>query len=118
MAKLTVNQSFPFQGVVRRTDTILELGDSILKKELEKGYHPEKKDRFISPLLNHCSPADAHTAKLMKVDFEEDVIDTEDGDEIPGLQAEFDAIGKAYDKRWGVKKLKDELIKAKKATGN
>ena len=41
----------------------------------------------------------------------------ENQDEIERIRAEFDAIGAAYDKRWKIGRLKDELIKAKKEKG-
>lgn len=41
----------------------------------------------------------------------------ESQDELESVRAEFDAIGAAYDKRWKIGRLKDELIKAKKEKG-
>lgn len=37
--------------------------------------------------------------------------------DIEAIRAEFDALGAAYDKRWKIGRLKDELIKAKKEKG-
>lgn len=41
----------------------------------------------------------------------------ESQDEIEAIRKEFDEIGAAYDKRWKIGRLKDELIKAKKEKG-
>jgi hypothetical protein len=38
--------------------------------------------------------------------------------EIDAIRAEMDAMGKSYDKRWKLPRMKDALIQAKKETGN
>jgi hypothetical protein len=120
MAKLIVNENFQFRGFVHRTDKELEVGDSILKAEVKKGTN-KVTGKPVSGLVNHCSPADSHTAKIMGVSFgeEEEAPDALTKEEqIDKLRSEFDEIGKAYDPRWGLAKLTSELVKAKKETGN
>ena len=125
MAKLIVTESFTHKAVLYKAGTILTVADFDLKAEIEKGFHPQKKGRYLSGLMTHCTPADDATAAFIgKITGKEVEAAADEGDdadalmeEIASLRGEFDAIGAAYDNRWGVPRLKNELIKAKKMRG-
>jgi hypothetical protein len=127
--EMFVNTSFLFRGSVRKAGTVLVVSETDLKEEKALGTHPEKKGRYISGLLNHCSPADDATAKFLGVD---EIVEAEEGakknavaskenteksDPRSKSWAEMDQMGAAYDKRWDDNKLAQELLKAKKARG-
>lgn len=55
-----------------------------------------------------------HFEPLKKAKAEESVKEDEQANKLKELRAELDALKKPYDKRWGIKKLEHELLKAKK----
>jgi hypothetical protein len=132
MASFNVNENFQFGGGVQRAGLILDVGDSMVITECEKGLH--KSGKPLSGLLNHCSPADEATAKLVAKylkgakagkeekaelsDKEKAEIAAKEEEEIVSIQKEMDELGKAYDKRWGIKRFRDEVIKARKESAN
>ena len=123
--KLIVNENFQYRGF-RRVGTILTLASMILVDEFKKGKHPET-GKYISGLLEHCSPADKETENFLnkllngeKVEVSSKVTannDSDNGKEIRDLWAEFETLGTAYDRRWGVDRLRNELKKAKILAG-
>ena len=124
--KLLVVESFQHNGF-RREGVTLTLSETTLKNEIEKGFHDKKlhgKSRWVSGILNHCTPANESTRSFIEKHspgsgFEdvEPPEEKDDSNEITELWAEFDAIEKSYDKRWGLTRLRNELIKAKKSIG-
>lgn len=142
MAKFRVDTNFQFGGAIRVAESFLIVDDAAVITEIKKGIHEVTK-KPISGLLNHCSPANEKTARLLKkgkIEKEivedpkdEDIEDEESEDdvgeeqidlptdiednEIERLYAIFEAKGFAYDKRWKVARLKDELKKKQKETG-
>lgn len=124
--KLIVNENFQFKGV-RRAGATLTISSDFLEKEIKKGRHENvKRGRhpWLSGLLEHCIPANQSTADFIsKVSgktvepLKEEHNEEDDSEEIMELRAEFEAMGKGYDKRWKLETLRNRLIKAKKETG-
>lgn len=119
MAKLNVLRSFQHNGEVYRCgelpeDATITISKAELKAEMDKGKH--KNGRWNSGVLNHCEPADEEARKVLGVEEEEEEEIDEEA-EILKLRAEFDKIGKAYDPRWKLVRLTNELKKAKIEVG-
>lgn len=123
--KFTVNTPFQFMGIVRRENSTLEIPKEDLFKEIAQGKKPN--GRYFSGLLNHCTP-DTEAADFIyetelgkpappKAPEKKEPTEDEIAAEIAEVRAEFDRIGKAYHHLWGLPRLKSELIKAKKETG-
>ena len=125
--KLLVNEAFQFRGIHREGST-LTVSSDFLEKEIKRGRKENKNkvDRasWLSGLMEFCTPANQETSdfikKLTGKDSEpenkkEDEID--DSEEILDIRGQFNDIGKAYDKRWRLKRLRNELLKAKKEVG-
>lgn len=123
-----VNESFQFQGQFIRGGGSLSISEDQLKAEITRGKHPtKKKERWLSGVLTHCSPADDATAAFItkatagelkpEVASDSPAEVKDDPDEIEGLRKEFDDLGAAYDRRWGLEKMRNELLKAKKHRG-
>lgn len=126
MAKFEVEENFQFGGGLRIAGTILEISDTQALTEKGKGKHEDKaKDKWLSGLLNHCSPADGHTKDLLagkvkpqkEMSDEKAQLEVEKEREIKRLKAEFDGLGIAYNPKWAVDKLQKELKTAKKRVG-
>ena len=124
--KLIVNESFQFKGVHRQGVT-LTVSEDMLRSEIKKGRHHiaiRGRLRWLSGLMEHCTPANHETAdfieSLTKVKVVPDKVkvnEVDDSDEIRAIRAEFDTMGKAYDKRWQIKRLRNEIVKARLASG-
>ena len=124
MAEYIVEKNFQFRGALRATDKMLEVPDQIVVEQVEMGKHEEDSEKWLSGLLNHCTPADDHTRDLVagKVkprrspleDSEAKAQDEKDK-EIASLRGEFDKLGKAYNPRWAVDKLAKELVVARRS---
>jgi hypothetical protein len=127
MASFDVKENFQFGGGLRRVDTILTISDMQVIAEVKKGKHEEapNKGKWLSGLLNHCEPADTHTADLIagKVKPRKEMTDEaakladEKELEIKRLRKEFDDLGIAYNPKWAIDKLQKELKGAKKIAG-
>lgn len=127
MPKFIVTTNFQFYGIIRRADSTVEVSEDLLQKEIELGTKEVVSKngnvtiRPLSGLLNHCTPADKETAALVAGIGKTPVSDGPSDDEVAARIAEIkelmDGMGKAYDKRWGLKKLEEELIKARRSTG-
>lgn len=120
MPTLFIVESFQYNGKVYRcgetaTDATLSVSLGELKEEAKRGRH-EKTGNWLSPILNHCMPGDKDSEEIFGYEVEKKV-EKDDTEEIEKLRAEFDDIGKAYDKRWQLKRLQNELLKAKKEAG-
>lgn len=124
--KFLVNETFQFRGAVRRAGTILIISPDDVKAEAALGYHEAKKkrgiERHLSGLITHCTPADEETAKAVSKALGKEVepVEEEERDEeedIAAIRAEMDEMGAAYDRRWKLDRLKNELVKAKKMRG-
>jgi hypothetical protein len=131
--KLLSIESFQHNGPIKEGVT-LDVSKAILLEEIKKGVHEKRlfgNVRWISGLLNHTVPANETTSQFIlknlpdgvsasDLGMEDDVEDVEeedDANEIQELWAQFDEIGKAFDKRWGPDRLRSELLKAQKETG-
>ena len=134
MSSFFVNDNFQFKGGIQRAGITLDVSDSMVITEAEKGVHKETK-KPVSGLLNHCTPADEATEKLVakylkgaKVekketktelsDEEKAEIAAKEKEEIAAIHKEMDELGKAYDKRWKLKRLTDAVIQARKESAN
>ncbi len=125
MAKLIVSENFTHKDVLYRAGAILTVDNAELKSEIDKGFHPKREGRYLSGLMTHCTPADDATAAFISKVTGKEVAAAGEGEEdaaavmeeIASLRKEFDAMGAAFDNRWGVPRLKNELIKAKKMRG-
>lgn len=110
-----------FKGKYRTEGSTLIVDEDIIKQEISLGTHPETK-RPMSGLLNHCIPFNDAAKALVngvpgvRTEIEEPKIDEKA--EVEKLRKEFDALGKAYFRGWSYARLKKELIKVKKETGN
>ncbi len=112
--KLIAKENFQFGSGVKRMDDIITVSDSFLKKEMEKGKHPLTKN-YISAVLNHCDPLDDETAKFLGVEKKQAPAGPdEEAERIGEIRKEMDEMGAAYDKRWKLERLENELIKARK----
>lgn len=117
--KLLVVENFQWNGKIYRAgekpeDRSISVSKSLLLAEMEKGKH-QGTGKYLSPVLNHCVPGDEEAAELLGGTAPEE--EKDDTEEIERIRAEFDAIGKAYDRRWQLKRLQTELVKAQKETG-
>ena len=121
--KFHVERTFQFKERIIREGSTIEVLKADVEKEIAKGKHPKQVGVFLSGLLNYCLPADEETAAFVskgmgvKVEVVEEENDEESPDEITSLRVAFDEIGAAYDRRWGLQKLRNELLKAKKTRG-
>lgn len=126
MLEFMAMNAFIHKGTRFREGTKIQVTEEELIKEVALG--KTEKGRYMSGLLNHCDPANDETAdrlfeieaskpekeeKKPKAPTEADI-----QKEIEDIRAEFGKIGKTFHHKWGLAKLKDELIKAKKETGN
>lgn len=127
--KLLVIENFQHNGPMRDGMT-LDVSKDTMLEELSLGTHPVT-NKWMSGLLNHCIPANDATSQFIlknlpkgvnpedigvepAVELESEQDDTEEFNELWG---QFEDIGKAYDKRWGLDRLREELKKAKHETG-
>jgi len=120
--KFHVERTFQYGGRIIREGSKIDVSKADLEKELLRGKHPKLKV-WLSGLLNYCIPADDDTAAFLskatgvQFDVAEEESEEESPDEITSLRESFDGIGAAYDRRWGLQKLRNELLKAKKVKG-
>lgn len=125
MAKFNVDENFQFGGGLRVSGTELEISDIQALAEKKKGKHEENKEKWLSGLMNHCTPADTYTEDLLagkvkpqkEMSNEKAQLADEKEAEIKRLRAEFDSLGKAYNPNWAMDKLQKELKVAKKMAG-
>ena len=123
MPVFIANDVFQWNGKVRRQDEEITVNSATVKDEIEKGRH--KNGKFLSGLLNHCSPGDDATEELIAEAVESGTFNPkreQPDDEAIAVRAaeirkEMDLIGAAYDNRWGIKKLEQALIMAQKERG-
>lgn len=117
MPSFIVNTIMQFGGLTRRTGSTLEVDRETLELEIAKGLHRNGKPN--SGLLNHCSPADDETAALCKklhapvAEAPAEMTEEEKKEAIAKLQAEMDEIGVECDRRWGLERMRKEIVKAK-----
>ena len=120
--KFHVERTFQYGGRIIREGSMIDANKADVEKEVARGRHP-KLNVFLSGLLNYCTPADDETARFLskatgvQFDVAEEESEEESPDEITSLRESFDEIGAAYDRRWGLLKLRNELLKAKKVKG-
>ena len=117
--KLHIVENFQWRGQIYRAgdkpeDRNININKATLLAEMDKGKHPET-GKFLSPVLNHCIPGDEETAEILGGEAPKE--EKDEKEEIEAVRAEFDLIGKAYDRRWQLKRLTAELVKAQKETG-
>ena len=111
-----VNETFQFGSGVKRIDSIISVSDLFVKSEMAKGKH--KNGKWLSSLLNHCTPNDDYTAEILCTERRPSEVAEDESAEIIGqIKKEMDLIGAGYDNRWSVKRFQTELIKAKKERG-
>ena len=125
-----------YRDQVYRAGSSITMSEQQVQEEIDLGFHPnppskgdkpktdpKKEGRYLSPILTHCSPADDATAKFIsratgkEVAVPEGEDHEQDEAELASMRAEFDKMGAAYDKRWGLQKTRNELLKAKKNRG-
>jgi len=110
-----------YKRKLRAEGSTLIVTEDMVKEEIALGTHPET-NKPMSGLLNHCIPFNTAAKALVsgvpgvRTEMEEPKIDEKA--EIEKLRKEFDALGKAYFRGWSYARLKKELIKVKKETGN
>ncbi|MDA3835561.1 MAG: hypothetical protein PF495_19490 [Spirochaetales bacterium] len=125
--KLIANENFQVRGM-HRAGVTLTVSKQMLTDELKKGRHPNEirgRHAWMSGLIEHCTPANDETANFISEFTGEKEVETDhpkhdendNSDEIREIRAKFDAIGKAYDKRWQLERLRNEIVKAEKAVG-
>jgi len=124
--KLIANENFQFRGM-HRAGVTLTVPESMLKEEIGKGKHPtivRKKERWMSGLIQHTTPANQETAdfiekhtKVKVSPVEDKSNENDDSDEIREIRAEFESLGKAFDKRWQINRLRNEIEKARREAG-
>ena len=125
--KLIVNENFQFRGMHRQGMT-LTVSKEMLIDELNKGRHPNEvrgRHAWMSGLIEHTTPANDETADFINAFLGVDTVepallehdDNDDSDEMRDIRARFDSLGKAYDKRWQIKRLRLEIVKAEKEIG-
>jgi hypothetical protein len=112
MPTFVVNQGFLNNGTLYKEGETIKVSIDEVEREKAKGNHP-KTGKPISGLLNHCIDEDAVVE--YKTPFSADAGAT--SEMIESIRAEFTLIGAAFDRRWGLKKLEDELRRAKKERG-
>lgn len=120
MPRMNVKTTFPFRGKIYRSrerpeDSSFSISREDLIAEVAKGKHPTT-GKWVSPVLNHAEAADAEAAAILGIAPPEIAVE-ESEDDIEAVRSEFDRIGKAYDRRWRLLRLRDELAKAKKEVG-
>jgi len=121
MTQFIVNDTFQFGGDIRQAGSVLTISKADLEKELAKGKHP-KRGTWLSGLLNHCEPEDDAAAEMVAGEIatekksDEEIAD-EDAARIDDVRAEMDAMGAAWDRRWKLPRLENELVMAKKVRG-
>jgi len=120
MPKFIVVDDFKFNGAVRRSGSVLSIVEDDLKNEIAKGKHPKSK-KYLSGLLNHCTPVDAEAEMILFGNISEkrksEDIEAETTARMNEIYVEMDAMGAAYDRRWKIARLENELLKAKKIHG-
>ena len=120
MPQFIVNDTFQFMGDVRKSGSVLTISKADLAAEVAKGKHPTR-GTWLSGLLNHCSPEDDSAAAALGVPIDSDDDGADDADEealrTATVRAEMDEMGAAYDRRWKLPRLENELVKAKKVRG-
>jgi len=120
--KFHVERTFQYGGRIIREGSTIDVSKADVEKELLRGKHTKLKV-WLSGLLNYCIPADDDTAAFLSektgVQFDVAEEESEEGnpDEITSLRASYDDIGASYDRRWGLQKLRNELLKARKVKG-
>lgn len=122
MQFIVVND-FKFGGVIRKSGSVLTVQKKDVQSEITKGKKQIKqadgtfKDgNWLSGLLNHCTPDDDEAELLIFGEVKEAEEVSED-DRIAEIYAEMDKLGAAYDRRWKLARLENELVKAKKLNG-
>ena len=124
--KLISNENFQFRGI-HRVGVTLTVSEGMLREELEKGRHPGLKQGrhpWMSGLIEHTTPANQETADIIEgfsgekeAPIKKKHNEKDYSDEIRDIRAEFESLGKAYNKRLGIKKLRLAIIKARKEVG-
>lgn len=133
MPKFLVINAFQFKHRIWKEGATLTLTAAEVKAEAEKGYHEARKNgkgvemppRHMSGLIAHCVPADDETAAILSKALGKEVQAAEseeakaadEAEEAAAIHKEMDELGLAYDRRWQLKRLKNEFTKAKKEKG-
>ncbi len=125
MPKFHVDKTFQFGGDIRQAGSILTISKADLEKEIARGRKDVKQPdgsvkqtgKWLSGLLNHCSPEDDGAAATVAETVAEDEPGDEEAARIATIRAEMDEMGAAWDRRWKLPKLENELVKAKKVRG-
>ena len=124
MAKFLCNRSIQAFGQVYTENTVITLSEDETATEAAKGFNP-KTNKHLSPIFNHCSPIDKEAEEAFAQVFEgkekpkeaEKPEGSDEKVEIARIREELEAIEISYDRRWGVSRLQEELIKSKKKRG-
>ena len=114
MPRFIVNDTFQFGGEIRQAGAVLTISKADLELELAKGKHP-KRGTWLSGLLNHCEPEDDAAAEQISDEIAEE---KPEGDaRLTEVRAEMDKMGAAWDRRWKLPRMENELVMAKKVRG-
>lgn len=121
MPKFIVNDTFQFGGDIRQAGSVLTISKADLENELAKGKHP-KRGTWLSGLLNHCEPEDDAAAEQISGEIAEeekleDAAAAEQDVRLAEVRAEMDKMGAAWDRRWKLSRMENELVMAKKVRG-
>lgn len=116
MPRFIVNNTFQFGGEIRRAGSILTISKADLEKEFARGMHP-KNGKYLSGLLIHCEPDDDGAAVAVAENVPQDDAGDEEAERIATIRSEMDEMGAAYDRRWKLPRLENELVMAKKTRG-
>lgn len=123
MPKFIVNNTFQFGGDIRQAGSVLTISKADLEKELAKGKHP-KRGTWLSGLLNHCEPEDDAAAELIAGEIAEEESEKPEDDaaaeadvRLAEIREEMDKMGAAWDRRWKLPRMENELVMAKKVRG-
>lgn len=124
MAKFLCSRAIQAFGQIYPENTIITLNEAEIAREIALGINPTTK-KPLSPVFNHCSPVDQEAEDAVaqfytgkeKPKQAEKPKEADEKAEIAKLRGELEVLEVGYDRKWGISKLKEELIKAKKRKG-
>jgi hypothetical protein len=118
-----VINDFKFQGIIRKSGSVIDVQKKDVEIEIAKGKKQITQEdgtikvgNWLSGLLNHCAPDDEEAELLISGEVKEKTVD-KTVSRIQEIYAEMDELGAAYDRRWRIERLENELVKAKKLNG-
>ena len=122
MAQFLTIRTMQFFGQIYPENTSITCDKDRTVIEAEKGVHPKTK-RPISALFNHCEQADTEAKEISEQFFgnqpdkKTTISQFRPSESIEQLRKELSELKIPLDSRWGIAKLKEELLKGKKKRG-